>query len=115
MPSPLLIKISGPGTVRDLGMRSLKALPITPRQPLPNRPSLVIRGATLDSAGAPLPACVVKFFRTADDAYLGAVTSDGSGKYTSPPVGLDLQHYAVAYLPGSPDVAGTTKNTLLGT
>jgi hypothetical protein len=39
--------------------------------------------------------------------------SDAGGKY-SIPVNIGIQHYAVAYLAGSPDVAGTTVNTLTG-
>lgn len=72
-----------------------------------------ISGTTKDSTGAPLPSCCVTLYRTADNSVAGRVTSDANGDYlinASPA----LTHYVVAYLPGSPDVAGTTVNTLTG-
>lgn len=85
------------------------------RVPLPVPPPLVISGQTLDSTSTPLASCRVEFFRTANDTKHSETTSDGSGNYTSDPVGLGQQYYAVAYKAGSPDVAGTTVNTLTGT
>ena len=72
-----------------------------------------INGTTRDAAGTPLANCTVKLYRTADDSVAAVVISDGSGKFSiaSSPA---LNHYLVAYLPGSPDVAGTTINTLVG-
>jgi hypothetical protein len=72
-----------------------------------------IRGVTKDSAGAVLGNCVVQLFKTDDDAFLGQTTSDANGAYVlyaSP----TIQHYLVAYLAGSPDVSGTTVNTVVG-
>jgi hypothetical protein len=73
-----------------------------------------ITGITKDGAGAALGGCTVHLLRTADDVEVDQVVSDaGDGTYS---VGAptDGTHYAVAYLPGSPDVAGTTVNTLTG-
>lgn len=72
-----------------------------------------ITGVTKDSTGAPLGSCPVVLFRTADNSVAAQTTSDGSGNYrvdASPAI----PHYAVAYKAGSPDVAGTTKNNLVG-
>ena len=71
-----------------------------------------ITGVTKDSTGAPLGNCVVHLFRTSDDALMYQTTSDGSGNFVFT-CGLD-SYYIVAYLPGSPDVAGVTLNTLQG-
>lgn len=72
-----------------------------------------LSGVTRDAAGSPLGTCIVQEFRTADDSYVHQTTSDASGNYAIPASNL-LQHFLVAYKPGSPDVAGTTVNTLTG-
>lgn len=72
-----------------------------------------ITGVTKDSAGAALGNCVVDLFRTEDDSCAGRVQSDASGNYKIEAT-PQLTHYAVAYKAGSPDVAGTTVNTLVG-
>lgn len=51
--------------------------------------------------------------RTLDDVKVEQTLSDGSGNFAFT-VGLGETYYVVAYLPGSPDRAGTTVNTLLG-
>jgi hypothetical protein len=73
-----------------------------------------ISGVTRDASGNPLPNCSVVIFRTPDNSVAAVGTSDASGHYAlgASPV---IQQYAVGYLPGSPDVAGTTVNTLTGT
>lgn len=73
-----------------------------------------IMGRTLDAGGAVLGNCEVQLFRTEDDSYVSSTTSDVSGNYAIP-ASNQLTHYLVAYLAGSPDVAGTTVNTLTGT
>jgi hypothetical protein len=72
-----------------------------------------IIGVTKDNTGAPLGSCVLVLFRTADNSIAALGLSDASGNYVfvaSPA----LTHYLVAYKSGSPDVAGTTVNTLIG-
>lgn len=72
-----------------------------------------ITGTTKDSTGAALPNCSLVLLRTADNSVAALGTSDGSGNYrlgASPTV----QHRLDAYLTGSPDVAGSTVNTLVG-
>jgi hypothetical protein len=73
-----------------------------------------ITGITKDSTGAVLGGCTVHVYRTSDDLERDQVTSDaGNGTYTIG-VDTDATHYCVAYKAGSPDVAGTTVNTLIG-
>lgn len=75
--------------------------------------SIYLAGVTKDSAGAILGSCVVQLFRTTDDAIIAETTSDPvTGAYSFSP-GVGGPFYVVAYKAGSPDVAGTTLNTLL--
>ena len=75
-----------------------------------------IRGVTKDSVGTPVANAIVQGFVTSTDAYVGEVTSGEDGTYT---LGTEtvagVAHYLVAYKAGSPDVAGTTVNTLTST
>ena len=76
-----------------------------------------LKGVTRDSAGAVLGSAIVQGLVTATDVFLGQVTSHPTdGTYT---LGMQVDKatplYAVAYKAGSPDVAGTTVNTLLAT
>lgn len=73
-----------------------------------------ITGVTKDSTGVALAGVTVKLYRTADDSYIQQTTSDAAGNYNMPASQI-LQHYANAYKAGSPDVAGATVNTLVGT
>lgn len=75
----------------------------------------VISGITKDSTSTPLPFCTVQLFNTNDDTYIGEVISDSVGAYAFTLNGNVNPKYAVAYLVGSPDVAGTTVNTLTPT
>jgi hypothetical protein len=74
----------------------------------------IISGTTRDSTGAALGLCTVHVFRAIDDVEVGLIRSDANGLFRIY-VPVSLQFYIVAYLPGSPDVAGTTVNTLSGT
>lgn len=75
-----------------------------------------IKGITKDSVGATVANAIVQGFVTSTDAYVGEVTSGEDGTYT---LGTEtipgVQHYLVAYKAGSPDIAGTTVNTLTST
>lgn len=70
-----------------------------------------IIGTTRDGAGAVLGSCIVQGFRTSDDLFAGEMTSDTAG-YFEFCTSMTENHYLVAYKAGSPDVAGTTVNTL---
>lgn len=70
-----------------------------------------VSGITRDADGAPLGGVTVKLFDSATDVLIDEVVSDGSGAYEiATPTGDAV--YAVAYLAGSPDVAGTTRNDI---
>ena len=69
-----------------------------------------IVGISLNSAGAALGNCVVKVFRTADDALVASTMSDGSGNWVAYPNQVG-PYYFVEYKTGSPDVFGTSPNT----
>ncbi len=94
----------GPRVVRNFGQ-----IPQTT-----NQQSFTITGLTLNQAGVTISGCVVDLFRTADDSVAGRTVSDENGLYLIY-ASSELTHYAVAYLTGPPDLAGTTVNTLVGT
>ena len=74
----------------------------------------ILTGVTKDATGTMLAACLVRSFVSATKDYISQTTSDGSGAYiVSVPVAVTC--FLVAYKAGSPDVAGTTVNTLVGT
>lgn len=76
---------------------------------------LIISGVTKDSLGNVLGSCTVSLFRTIDDILFEEQTSDAStGAYSFSSIGLSENYYVVAYKAGSPDVAGTTRNDLVG-
>jgi hypothetical protein len=74
--------------------------------------AFTITGVTKDSAGAALGSCVVDLFLTNGDIFVATTTSNGSGNYSFGATGGP--YYIVAYKKGSPDVAGTTVDTLAG-
>lgn len=76
-----------------------------------------LSGVTYDSNGVILPSCTVDLFDTATDIRLDTKVSDATtGAFSFTSAGFSpATHYLVAYLAGSPDVAGTTINTLTGT
>jgi hypothetical protein len=71
-----------------------------------------ISGVTRDSTGAVLPGCAVDLFVTDTDANVGSAVSNADGNYYAKGAVRGKTHYVVAYKAGSPDVAGTTVNTL---
>ena|SRR6266704_3044924 len=71
-----------------------------------------ISGVTRDSLGNALGNCTVQLFYTATNILAAQTQSDASGNYAFS-IGPSQACYIVAYLPGSPDVAGTTVNTLV--
>jgi len=75
----------------------------------------VISGITKDSTVAALPNCIVQLFNTNNDTFIAEVVSNSIGYYEFTLDGNVNPKYAVAYLVGSPDVAGTTINTLTPT
>lgn len=72
-----------------------------------------LSGITRDSTGTVLAGCVVDMFRTANDTLISSTVSDAAGAYTLPVSGPAGPFYLVAYKAGSPDVSGTSANTLI--
>ena len=107
--------LTGDCTILD-GMRPLwdfDSFVNSPRSSVGQR-LMSVSGTTRNAAGAVLGGCNVKLFQTGTDIELGTTVSDpilGTFTITSYVDGVTC--YLVAYLPGSPDVAGTTVNTLL--
>lgn len=101
MPQPILFTLSGVPP------------PMQGRIPLPTA-GWTITGVTKDSTGVALATCDIDLFETTTDTKRANTTSDGSGAFSFPANAYD-RYYAVAYKAGSPDVAGTTVNTLTGT
>lgn len=71
-------------------------------------------GVTRDQFGAPVGGCVVQLFRTSDDLFIMQQTSDSDGNFLLQSWYSPDTHYIVAYKAGSPDIFGTTVNTLVG-
>lgn len=71
-------------------------------------------GVTRDAYGSPLAGVTVKCFKTSDDSLLSQVVSDENGAFTVTTPYYPDTHYLVCYKAGSPDVEGTTVNTLIG-
>lgn len=75
-----------------------------------------MRGTCVDASDVPVAFPIVQAFRTSDDAFMGEAQGYEDGTYIVPVASLaGVQHYLVAYKPGSPDIAGTTVNTLTNT
>ena len=72
-----------------------------------------ISGITKDSSGSSLGSCDVTLYQTGSDSVLGKTVSDGSGNYSFSISSNSGNFYVVSYKSGSPDVAGTTVNTLV--
>lgn len=75
-----------------------------------------IRGITKDADGNAISDVIVQGFVTSDDRYVGQDVSRTDGTYllgTETVAGV--QHYLVAYKPGSPDIGGTSVNTITST
>jgi hypothetical protein len=77
--------------------------------------TFLIAGVTRDNTGAPLGTCDVHLFETPSDLEVRQLVSDGSGNFAFQIGNNSVPHYIVAYKPGAPDVAGTTRNDLYAT
>lgn len=71
-----------------------------------------LRGVSRDSVGAILGNCRVMIFRTEDMSFVKETTSDASGAWAVSMMAGGPFFY-VEYKAGAPDVAGTSKNTLV--
>lgn len=75
--------------------------------------ALKLRGTSRDSSGNPLANAIIRGYVTSTNAYEGQVTSDNGGYFELPCSAGAVAHYLVAFKAGSPDIAGTTDNTLI--
>lgn len=109
----ILFNIAGVSRNRVNTRMGIPAI-IAGRTPLPAI-KLLISGVTKDSSGVILGSCTVTLFRTDDDLKIDEVVSDATtGQYLFTTAGHAENYYIVAYKAGSPDVSGTTVNTLTG-
>lgn len=114
-------------TLPFLGM--IQGVPYTPQStvrgfqeldPYFPEQNLRVMGVTRDAAGNPLAGCNVYLISFAlGNVILANSTSDANGNYTlftdkTLSQAPDSTWMVVAYLPGSPDRAGVTVNTLTG-
>lgn len=107
--------IAGPGLGSGTGRAARKGIPAVRfnSYPMPH-PYYILQGLTVDSAGSALGSCDVDLFVTSTDLLVDRVISDVSGNYLFKSLNPTANYYAVAYKSGSPDVFGTTVNTLVG-
>ena len=75
----------------------------------------VIVGICYDSNSVIVSGATVQGFTTSDDQFVTETTADSNGRYEFGTPQVGRQHYLVAYRAGSPDIAGTTVNTLVPT
>lgn len=79
---------------------------------------LGITGITYDKFGTPVGGVTCKLFRTTGDLYkdvkIDETTSNSVGGYVLSTPFFPDQHYIVFYKAGSPDIYGSSPNTLIG-
>ena len=73
-----------------------------------------VAGVTRDCGGARLGSCQVLLFRTSDNLLIDSTTSDVNGDYSIVVSDNTTQYFLVAYFADTPDVAGTTRNDVVG-
>lgn len=74
--------------------------------------NMLLSGVTYDTNSAVLGNCRVMIFRTGDNSFVGETTSDASGIWSFP-ILKGGPFFRVVYKPGSPDVFGTSVNTIV--
>lgn len=97
-----------PRTSKSWGVNSIKE-----NIPFFEERNYTITGITKDASGVALDNCTVKLYNTATDTLEQTVSSDASGNYSFV-VDKTKAWYVVSYKAGSPDVTGSTVNTLAG-
>ena len=73
----------------------------------------VIMGRAVNAVGVGVSGAVIDAFLTADDTKVSTTTADANGYYEIGTPNPGVAHYIVAYRAGSPDIAGTSVNTLI--
>lgn len=72
-----------------------------------------IAGTVRDQYGTPVANAAVKLFRTSDDSLVHSTTSGPDGAYLVQTPHYGEAHYLITYKTGTPDIFGTSVNTLL--
>lgn len=72
-----------------------------------------ILGRCVDASDVAIANATVRGFVAATNAYTGEGVSRLDGTYQVPTQNPGVAHYVVAYKAGSPDISGTSVNTLL--
>jgi hypothetical protein len=75
----------------------------------------MLTGQTRDSSDVAVPNAEVHLFTTGDDRLVEEMFSDGSGNFIFTQIPGNGIYYIVGYKVGTPDIAGTTINTLTPT
>lgn len=110
MPRPTAVRIGAIGSTRVMRFRNARSESQTGFSG-----TFRIVGVTRDANDAPLGGCTVQLMRTRDNLVVDTDISDGSGNFALSTMSLPEELFQVmAYLSGSPDVAGMSVNTLLG-
>jgi len=111
--SGLIKRITAPILAQDFGVHQPEVFNETTSR-------FLLTGVTKNSSGTPVGGCRVVAFRTTKIRFnpdilanpvVGETTSDGSGNYSIQVSSNDV-YQLIAYLPGSPDTAGITVNTV---
>jgi hypothetical protein len=111
-----------PGTATGKAQAECLGFPNVPNMPYVKNAAFAVNftsvnktivGITKDSVGVAVGACTVNLYLTETNQWVNTTVSDGSGNYSfiATP---GRQYYVVSYKAGSPDIAGTTVNTLVG-
>lgn len=74
----------------------------------------VVSGVVRNSSGVGVAGATVQLFNTSTGLLVDTQTTASDGSYTCGDPNA-VSCFAIAYLPGSPDTAGTTVNTVAGT
>jgi hypothetical protein len=74
-----------------------------------------VMGQCLDSDSNPIASAIVEVFLSSDSSWQRETIADENGYYEAGTDKTGAAHYLVAYKAGSPDIAGTTVNTLTPT
>lgn len=74
-----------------------------------------ILGRCEDASGVAIANATVQAFRSSDDFFCGEAVSRDDGSFACPTPCVGVNTYIVAYKAGSPDIGGTTVNTLTPT
>lgn len=74
-----------------------------------------VLGMCVDASDVAIADATVQGFVSSTDAFTGEGVSRADGSYAVPTQNPGVAHYVVAYKAGSPDIGGTTVNTLTPT